>query len=444
MASGDAVINRRVSVLDDSDFVGLRNLLQAADAALTNFETTTPRPPLVPAPWHGFVISSPPFVIDELHSMGFNLFSLANNHALGYGWQGFVDTLAEFQSRGLAFAGGGRSLAEARAPVYLDLPRARLALVGATITNASAVLAADPGRGTAGRAGANPLRSRVEFLLDEQRFNQLVDIDEALGTASVRRAAEAFGPLTSAGPQAAAQALRFLGGTFLRGAAPGVRGGLHLGDMAALERSVHEAHRQADLVVVSIHCHEGHGGEWNSDVAPDFLVEAAHRCIDAGADLVAGHGPHRLRGFELYRGKPVFYSLGNFFLQLETVDPVPPEAFEAQGMPADGVPADFHDRSWQAEDGTPIGFAADPTWFESVIVDCEFEDGGLASLRLHPIELGSAMPRPRRGVPRLVGAAHGSSILDRVAAMSHRYGTDLEIDTSSGRAVGNVQLSTTS
>jgi poly-gamma-glutamate synthesis protein (capsule biosynthesis protein) len=210
--------------------------------------------------------------------------------------------------------------------------------------------------------------------------------------------------------------------------------------MAALERSVREAHRQADLVVVSIHCHEGHGGEWNSDVAPDFLVEAAHRSIDAGADLIAGHGPHRLRGVELYRGKPVLYSLGNFFLQLETVDPVPPEAIEAQGMPADGLPADFHDRAWQAEDGSPIGFAADPTWFESLIVDCEFEDGGLSTLRLHPIELGSALPRPRRGVPRLVDTRQGTAILDRVAAMSSRYGTDLEIDTASGRAVGNVSL----
>jgi poly-gamma-glutamate synthesis protein (capsule biosynthesis protein) len=212
--------------------------------------------------------------------------------------------------------------------------------------------------------------------------------------------------------------------------------------MAALERSIREARRQADVVVVSIHCHEGDRGEWNSDVAPDFLVAAAHRCVDAGADLIAGHGPHRLRGLELYRGKPILYSLGNFFLQLETVDPVPPEAFESQGLAADGVPADFHDHGWMNPDGSPIGFAADPVWFESLVAECEFEDGALALIRLHPVELGSALPRPRRGVPRLVAADRGAAILERVAALSRPLGTEIEIEATGERATARAPVRT--
>lgn len=44
----------------------------------------------------------------------------------------------------------------------------------------------------------------------------------------------------------------------------------------------------------------------------DYQVEIAHAGIDAGADVVIGHGPHYSLPIEMYRGKPVFYGLGNF------------------------------------------------------------------------------------------------------------------------------------
>jgi poly-gamma-glutamate capsule biosynthesis protein CapA/YwtB (metallophosphatase superfamily) len=435
VAAGDAIINRRVSSLEDADFVALRELVLGADVGLANFETTTPHPPLVPAPSHGLALSSPAFVIDELRWMGFSLLGVANNHALAYGTQGFIDTLDELRARGAAFAGGGRTLAEARAPGYHDSRHGRVALVGATVTNASAVLAADPGRGTTGRPGANPLRASLAYHLDDARFGHLADIDEAIGTAEARRSRERFGPLVSAPASSRADEIRFLGGTFVRDTDPGVRGRLHARDIASLERSIGDARRQADVVVVSIHCHEGEAGSWNGHVPPDFLVDAAHRCIDAGADLIAGHGPHLLRGVEIYDGKPILYSLGNLFLQVETVEPVPPEVFEAQGLPTDGMPADFHDHGSIGPDGAPIGFAADPVWWESLVAECTFDAGRLAALRLHPVELGFELPRSRRGVPRLVGAERGSVILERVGALSRELGTDLVIEIDAERAV---------
>ena len=65
--------------------------------------------------------------------------------------------------------------------------------------------------------------------------------------------------------------------------------------------------RNCDLVVVSFHW----GKELHSRPEP-YQREFAHAAIDAGADLVLGHHPHVPQGFELYRGKPVAYSLGNF------------------------------------------------------------------------------------------------------------------------------------
>ena len=50
----------------------------------------------------------------------------------------------------------------------------------------------------------------------------------------------------------------------------------------------------------------------------DFIPIFARAVIDAGADVFVGHGPHVLRGIEIYKGKPIFYSLSNFIFQNET------------------------------------------------------------------------------------------------------------------------------
>lgn len=101
-------------------------------------------------------------------------------------------------------------------------------------------------------------------------------------------------------------------------ASPGFRS---VSDEAGAARAVAEAHRTHDLVVVTFH-----GGAEGPDAARvplsgteyylgenrGNLRSFSRAVIDAGADLVVGHGPHVLRGMELYRGRLVAYSLGNF------------------------------------------------------------------------------------------------------------------------------------
>jgi hypothetical protein len=75
-----------------------------------------------------------------------------------------------------------------------------------------------------------------------------------------------------------------------------------------------------DLLLVTFHGgSEGIGALHTPEAAESLgheprgeLRRWAHAVIDAGADAVVGHGPHVLRGIELYRGRPVIYSLGNF------------------------------------------------------------------------------------------------------------------------------------
>jgi poly-gamma-glutamate capsule biosynthesis protein CapA/YwtB (metallophosphatase superfamily) len=83
------------------------------------------------------------------------------------------------------------------------------------------------------------------------------------------------------------------------------------GDLAALRENIGRAKDQADVVVVSWHWGVSPATGGHNELI-DYQVELGHACIDAGADLVVGHHPHALQGIEVYSGKAIFYSLGNF------------------------------------------------------------------------------------------------------------------------------------
>jgi poly-gamma-glutamate synthesis protein (capsule biosynthesis protein) len=82
-------------------------------------------------------------------------------------------------------------------------------------------------------------------------------------------------------------------------------------DLAAVCNSIHTAKEHADIVVLSVHW-----GLLEDRVAiADYQREAAHACIDAGADLILGHGTLVTKGIEVYNGKVIFYSLGKFLMK---------------------------------------------------------------------------------------------------------------------------------
>jgi poly-gamma-glutamate capsule biosynthesis protein CapA/YwtB (metallophosphatase superfamily) len=97
-------------------------------------------------------------------------------------------------------------------------------------------------------------------------------------------------------------------------------GANNLNDLDHARSVIEEAEGQADLVVVQVHM--GAEGSGKGHVRPGselFFgenrgdpIKFSHAVIDAGADIVIGHGPHVLRGMEFYRGKLIAYSLGNF------------------------------------------------------------------------------------------------------------------------------------
>jgi poly-gamma-glutamate capsule biosynthesis protein CapA/YwtB (metallophosphatase superfamily) len=90
-------------------------------------------------------------------------------------------------------------------------------------------------------------------------------------------------------------------------AGPGKPGTAAGHDEGAMVRAVRSASRQADIVIVAIHW----GVELDTQPRTGD-VRLGRRLIDAGADVIFGGHSHRLQPMDVYKGRPIFYSLGNF------------------------------------------------------------------------------------------------------------------------------------
>jgi poly-gamma-glutamate synthesis protein (capsule biosynthesis protein) len=192
---------------------------------------------------------------------------------------------------------------------------------------------------------------------------------------------------------------------------------------------VNNASRLADFVIVTIHAHEGPTRAQPADFLPVF----ARAMIDAGADVFVGHGPHALRGIEIYAGRPIFYSLGDFVFQNETLLRLPSDNYESYDLGEHQHVADFNDARY---DNDTKGFPVVPEIWESVIAVPTFTGGELSELALYPIDLGFGLPPAVRGRPLLANRELGQAIIDDLKALSAPFGTDIEFR----RGVGYVRL----
>lgn len=430
--TGDSIVNRRLSVYDDADSAGLFRIIQHADAAFTNFETLI----------HGYAypaasesggayMSSPPWIATELKWAGFTLVSTANNHAYDFGEAGLLSTLRALDEAGLAHAGSGANLALARAPAYVETKRGRVALVAVASTFTAGSLASEQRPDLVGRPGVNPLRFTTSYVVDAETLQAAAKVAAAIG----RRGGGGGGDQEEGaggrgGGRGQARTSVRLGSLHLQaGDTPGTQTQLNPADRDGLVASVRNARRQADWVIVSSHTHESGAG--GTAIPPSFLVDAAHAAIDAGADVVVSHGPHVLRGIEIYKGRPIFYSLGNFIFENETMAYQPAESYDSLGLPATATVADFFDaRSANDTRGFPVQRGV----WESAIADVSFRpDHTLQSIALVPISLGYREPRSQRGRPRLAPADVATRIVDTVTRLSAPFGT--QVVARDGRAV---------
>ncbi len=425
---GDVMLSRSLRPFTEPDYLRLVDLLRDNALAIGNLETVVRHAEEGhPNFTMGTPMTTPPALLEELQWMGIRLVSIANNHATDYGVAGVEAMVAHLREAGLKAAGAGSNLARARAPAYVDTAGGRVALVAATSFYRPWNTASDQRPDAPGRPGINPLGFGTTYVVRPEDFEALRRMSEGLGLAQERaRHARQFYSAAELGERSEDR-LTLFGQPFRRGEAYAVETRVNGFDAKANLQAIAEARRQSDWVVFSFHSHEfGDGGRLSAATDADltdparFAVEFAHAAIDAGADVVAGHGPHLTLGAEVYRGRPIFYSLGNFIFQNDTVEQFPAESYRRFGLGHEATPADFLDAR---TDRDARGFPAEAAFWEGCLARVGFEGGQLARLELHPLDLGFGAGRAERGRPLLATGARADAILDRIERLSARHGT---------------------
>lgn len=411
-AAGDAIIQRRIQAGFEG-FLELSPFIMQGDARFFNLETTLNREGECPGSQFsgGTYIRAVPEVLDDLKLFGFNMTSANNNHALDFSYAGLAGTLNGLDKSGLVHAGLGRNLADACAPRYLETPAGRVALIAVNTSFDPSMMAGKQTERVPGRAGINGVRIERELTVCPEELAFIRGLAARMGINAAKEITRREGYYPElAENEAELGELKFTLGDETR-----CRLVPNSEDMKRIARAIFEARLGADYVMVSVHSHQI-DGKTKEDV-PVFLSEIAHKCIDMGADAIVGHGPHLLRPIEIYNDKPIFYSLGDFILELYSIEFAPDEFFSKYGLDAntDTVHALLKKRS---KDFT-VGLMEDKKMMESVIPMWETTDGKITSMKLMPIELIRNGNKSEQGLPR---KARRLDFIDRLAEISSPYG----------------------
>jgi poly-gamma-glutamate capsule biosynthesis protein CapA/YwtB (metallophosphatase superfamily) len=256
MACGDVGAKRTDC---DSIFAGCAPALHQADLCFAQLETTISERG-AKAPNARLAMRSPPAMAAAARAAGIDVMSFAGNHCLDFGYEAFADTLQHAAAAGITLCGAGETLESARRAALLEVSGVKVAMLAASSILPEGYAA------EIDKAGCAPLRAHTLY--------EPIEPDQPGTPARVKSFADR-------------------------------------GDLEALRNGIRAARGVADVVLVSLHW----GIHMVRSVLADYQAEIAHAAIEAGADAILGHHPHLLKGVEFYRGRPIFYSLGNFAIE---------------------------------------------------------------------------------------------------------------------------------
>lgn len=349
----------------------------------------------------------------DIRAMGITVMSKANNHATDWGLEGLHATTRVLRAAGIACAGSGPSRAAARAAVYLETARGRVAVVSAASTFTPMSEAGDTEDHIRARPGISALKVRPVVRVGPAEMATLNALAQALGASdapdSWLRRGEGW--------------LRFGDQPFRLAPAAGLDYEVDAADRLEVLRAVRSASQLADFVAFTLHAHESASGSGQDPRPADFVQALLRDAVDAGADLATVTGPHALRGVEIYRGKPLFYGLGSFFLQLADDRGPTRETTRALGVQPGAL---------TKPEAIARQFQLPPDWYDSVVARSHFDGGRLREVRLHPLLL-ERRPSPRlEGAPRPAPPDDARRILERLREECLRWGTHLRIEGDVG------------
>jgi poly-gamma-glutamate synthesis protein (capsule biosynthesis protein) len=363
--TGDSMLSRSISVFAEEPYLRMRDILKSADVVFTNFEANA-HPylddPHAQREGGGTYVTTEPRLLDDLKWLGVNLVSCGSSHAGDYGSKGILDTMRYLDAAGIAHAGSGRHLAEARAPAYIDTANGRVALVAATSQYKPGSRAGDQRYDTLGYPGVNGLRHKVVYNVDKPMLEQLRSIGRAIGWEAALERRRFQGDPQPKKPSK--DSYNLLGKSFRVAPQSGESTFASEDDVEENMRQVRNARAFADKVIVSLHCHDLGGptlltAKRRSELEDltDFAIDFGRRAIEAGADIFVAHGPQVPLAVELHKGKPMLHGIGTFIFQVETMKYLPAEAYERYGPGDRATPADFIAARYQDDS---VGHAGDP------------------------------------------------------------------------------------
>lgn len=358
-AVGDMIFNQKISELSDPDRQGLFRIMQEADIAYGNLEFSINDRPELQRPFYNF--RAPREFAWEVAAIGINMVSLSNNHALDFGPEGLTESLRALDLTSITHAGAGTTLAAAHAPGTKRV-QSRTTKFG--------------------------LLSYMRYWTNKYRSTDpsspsLATIDPAVILVSRDGKVESMeGPLED--------------------------------DVKAMEDDIVLAKRRNDVVMVALHNHDvsHHRVYGIQDKTPPNEEIMYRRAIDAGADMVLGSGPHVLRGIEIYKGKPIFYSLSDFIYQYRTPDKIPIDL--------------IHQRDTELERPSNVSVwdrRDTPQTMEGILVRMTMNQGKLRRLQLIPVTIDDE--GPLYGVPRLVSDERAGQTFELLRRLSKPYGTKI-------------------
>lgn len=347
--AGDLFLTARFPDPPPPDVAPVFDVLRAADAAFANLEnglSTTGSGDL-----GGYKFGAPirgnPSLVRELTSLGIDAVSVANNHTCNYGRDALLETLRTLDQANIRHSGAGRNIDEAFVPALMTVNGLRVAFFSVYSLHYGRIsqeLATETLPGVAfARAYDVVMETPGHFTPSAK--STVFDLD-------VNPAQTVMAPIKE--------------------------------DVDRLKSAIANARSRADLVILYVHFH---WARHTRAALPYHQRVVAHAAIEAGADILFASGPHVIRGVEIYRGRPVLYSIGNFVLQAKSeAAPVPPSV---------------------------------PLTEQSVIVRARVAADKSIALEFFPIVFGSD------GQPRFARGAGAAAIVARLRALSAEF--DIEI-----------------
>lgn len=305
--------------------------------------------------------------------------SLANNHAGDYGPGAARTTLRHLRAANIAAAGWGETLqAAAAAPSLLSTHGGPVAVFAATSTFPEHSMAGAPRGRIRARPGVNPLR--IDYVLHMPK-NDLCAAQHLLSPLGITRE-------TPAG-----DVVLFGRHRITASASYGYRASVRVADLQRLIDGI-RAIADSALVLVSHHVHPGRGPmEEEPDEAQEEVAKSA---IDAGASIVAGHGPHTIRPIEFYRHGVILYGLGSLFLESALTRPVPWDALDELEADPLAPPIAYRDRRPR------LAYLAQESSRWGLIVRVDVAGRSITRVEARPVVLDAGRPRvltPKKATP---------------------------------------------